>query len=138
MKDFLLHPQLAADTALVGDLPLCQVLLMNDAAYPWMVLVPRQNNVREVYELSAENQALLWQEVTQVGQQFMALHHGFKLNIGALGNMVPQLHVHVIVRQTTDAAWPKPVWGMQTAQPYSPAKLAEVVAQLRQSLDLVK
>jgi len=138
MTAFLLHPQLAADTCVIGDLPLCHVLLMKDAAYPWLVLVPRQPNVREVYELAAADQALLWQEVTQVGQQLMALHNGFKLNIGALGNVVPQLHVHVIVRQQADAAWPGPVWGVQPAQPYSPPALAQACQQLRQAFDLIK
>lgn len=130
-KAFELHRQLAADTIAVGDLGLCRVLLMNDANYPWLILVPRRADIREAYELSESEQALLWQEVTATGEAMMQALNGHKLNIGALGNMVPQLHVHVIVRQPDDAAWPGPVWGKTAAIPYDEAGLEARLAQLR-------
>ncbi|MDX1497304.1 MAG: HIT family protein [Salinisphaeraceae bacterium] len=125
MTAFELHPQLAADTEVIGDLPLCRVLLMNDANYPWLILVPRRADTREVYELSIGQQGLLWGEVTEVGENMMQQFDGHKLNIAALGNMVPQLHIHVIVRYENDPAWPGPVWGAQAAQPYEAADLEE-------------
>ncbi len=133
-KAFELHRQLAADTIVVGDLELCRVLLMNDANYPWLILVPRQAKTCEVYELSEHHQALLWQEVTAIGQAMMQALGGHKLNIGALGNMVPQLHVHVIVRQPDDAAWPGPVWGKVPAVPYDAPGLETRLEQLRDLL----
>lgn len=134
MSDFELHPRLAADTAEVGDLDLCRILLMDDSRYPWLILVPRRAGIREVYELSAHEQRQLWQEVTQVGQILMKTLDGHKLNIAALGNMVRQLHVHVIVRQTDDPAWPAPVWGHSAAVPHSPGQLKNRLAILQQAL----
>lgn len=133
---FALHPRLAADSLVLGDLPLCRVLLMNDARYPWLVLVPRRADIREVYQLTAPEQALLWQEVTDAGQQLMSATQGHKLNIAALGNQVPQLHVHVISRQSNDAAWPGPVWGVGTAQAYPPAARVARCAELTAALSL--
>lgn len=132
MGAFALHPQLAADTIEVGNLPLCKVLLMNDSQYPWLILVPQRPDIREVYDLNGSDQQHLWQEVTQVGEKLMAHHRGFKLNIGALGNMVPQLHVHVIARQTDDPAWPGPIWGVNPAAPYSQHALASYLTELKQ------
>jgi len=134
MGAFSLHPQLAADTIEVGSHNLCKVLLMNDQQYPWLVLVPQRPDIREVYQLSDNDQRLLWQEVTDTGKALMDLHQGFKLNIGALGNMVPQLHIHVIARQTDDAAWPGPVWGVKSAQPYSAEALAIELKRLQTTL----
>ncbi|MBU6952379.1 HIT domain-containing protein [Hahella sp. HN01] len=116
---FELHAQLAKDTIVIGDLPLCRLLLMNDAQYPWCILVPRVEGVREAYELGHEAQEQLTRESAIVGKTLMALFDGHKLNVAALGNMVPQLHLHHIVRFPTDPAWPKPVWGVSPAQPYS-------------------
>lgn len=134
MSDFCLHPQLATDTLEVGNLTLCKVLLMNDSQYPWLVLVPQRADIREVYELSSEDQALLWQEVGQCGQTLMQMHEGFKLNIGALGNMVPQLHIHVIVRQQNDPAWPGPIWGVKPAVAYSDEALNSSLTALKSTL----
>lgn len=134
MGAFALHPQLAADTIEVGSHSLCKVLLMNDQQYPWLVLVPQRPDIREVYQLSDSDQRLLWQEVTDTGKALMHLHQAFKLNIGALGNMVPQLHIHVIARQTDDAAWPGPVWGVKPAQPYSAEALAIELKRLQTTL----
>lgn len=131
MSDFFLHPRLEADTLHVTDLPLCQVRLMNDARYAWLVLVPRRAAIREVYELSAEDQAQLWQEATALGKALMAAKQGDKLNLATLGNMVPQLHLHVIVRHQGDDAWPGPVWGQGSARPYD----ADQEAAMRASLE---
>ncbi len=119
MSDFALHPQLAQDCLFVTDLELCQVLLMNDSNYPWCILVPRVNDIREVYELSADNQQILARESAQLARAMMELFAGHKMNVAALGNMVPQLHIHHIVRKRDDLAWPKPVWGIVPAVPYS-------------------
>lgn len=115
---FDLHPRLAADTFVIGDLPLCRVLLMNDAQYPWTILVPRHNGLRELHELHESDLQRYWRESMQLSQVLMREFAGDKLNIAALGNVVPQLHVHHIVRFSTDAAWPAPVWGKHPAQLY--------------------
>jgi len=133
---FELHPRLAADTTLVGDLELCRVLLMNDARYPWLILVPRIEQLREAYELDAEKQAQLWREASQTGERLMQEFSGQKLNLAALGNQVPQLHLHVIARFENDAAWPGPVWGVGTAQAYSSQALDATLARLRRALML--
>lgn len=118
MKDFTLDERLAADTMPVADLPLCRVLLMNDARYPWAILVPRHAAISEVFELSAEEQQQLWHEATQLGETMKTMFEGDKLNIASLGNVVSQLHVHVVVRKHTDATWPGPVWGNGSPEPY--------------------
>lgn len=134
MGAFALHPQLAADTIEVGQHGLCKVLLMNDQQYPWLILVPQRPDIREVYQLTERDQQQLWQEVTASGKALMELHQGFKLNIAALGNMVPQLHIHLIARQTDDAAWPGPVWGVKPAQVYSEEALAAELKRLQAAL----
>lgn len=120
-QGFDLHPRLAADTVVVGDLPLCRVLRMNDARFVWLILVPRRADIVEAYELSADEQTTLWREASRVGKALMAHARGDKLNIAALGNQVPQLHIHVIARHQGDAAWPGPVWGVGAAQPLANA-----------------
>lgn len=124
-KGFELHPQLAKDCLVVGDLPLNRVLLMNDANYPWLVLVPRRATLRELYELDAVDLALFWQESAGVGRRIMAHFNGGKFNVAALGNQVPQLHVHHVVRHAADAAWPRPIWGVVPALPYAPELAAD-------------
>lgn len=119
MSDFSLHPRLAADTYHVTDLALCQVRLMNDARFPWVILVPRCAAIREVYELSESDQARLWQEATMLGRGMQESLIGDKLNLATLGNQVAQLHVHVILRRQDDDAWPGPVWGAGTSVPYT-------------------
>lgn len=133
-QSFTLHPQLAMDTTIVGDWPLCRVLLMNDANYPWLILVPRRNDVREIYQLDEADQLQLMRESSALGSVLMREFAGEKLNIGALGNMVSQLHLHHIVRYSWDLAWPKPVWGQQPAKLYGDVALAERLLQLRESL----
>ncbi|RMT94677.1 hypothetical protein ALP39_00273 [Pseudomonas marginalis pv. marginalis] len=131
---FALDQRLQQDTLVIGDFPLCRLLLSNDANYPWFILVPRINGISEVFQLDVANQHMLWQETTALAQW---LNEGFsadKMNIGALGNVVSQLHVHVIVRTRDDAAWPAPVWGKHPARPYTQEQVAAVRARLREWL----
>lgn len=133
-SDFSLHPQLAADTAVIGDWPLCRVLLMNDASYPWIILVPRRQDAREIFQLSTADQIQLLKESSMLAEELAKAYSADKLNIAALGNMVPQLHVHHVVRFKTDAAWPKPVWGFQPAVQYSDDELEMRLAGFRDLL----
>ena len=128
---FSLHPRLAADTVPVGEFPLSLLLLMNDAQYPWCILVPRREGIREVYELDAADRSQLLRESCHLGERMMQGFGGEKLNVAALGNVVPQLHLHHIVRYAGDAAWPAPVWGKLPAAPYADEALAQRLAQLR-------
>ena len=131
---FELHTQLAKDCAVVGDLGLCRVLLMNDSSYPWLILVPRREAVEELFQLSLTDQRQLVEEVSGVAEALASHARADKMNVAALGNVVPQLHVHVIARRRTDVAWPRPVWGVQPAQPYAddtlPQELSELAALL--------
>ncbi|WP_252106203.1 MULTISPECIES: HIT domain-containing protein [unclassified Halomonas] len=120
MSTFELDSRLAADTLSLADLPLCRALLMNDARYPWVILVPRRQGVREIFELSSDDQTQLHRETTALGQALHLAFQGDKLNVAALGNVVSQLHVHLVVRFEQDDAWPAPVWGKGEAEPYSP------------------
>ena len=131
---FELHPRLAADTAFVTDLELSRVLLMNDQRYPWLVLVPRLVNAREVHRLSAEVQARLWQETTDAAAALDTLYQPDKMNIGAIGNLVPQLHVHVVARRVSDPSWPQPVWGVGEPEAYNEAALERRVTEIRERL----
>ena len=122
---FTLHPTLANDSYVLGDFPLCRLLLIKDRQYPWLVLVPRRDNIREIYQLSKEDQQQFWTESAELGEELMRVFGGEKLNIGALGNMVPQLHIHHIVRYSDDAAWPGPIWGAQPMQAYDEQALQQ-------------
>lgn len=133
---FELHPQLAADTFVVGDLPLSRLLLMNDARFPWCILVPRRQRLRELHEFDAPEGATLFTEIRQLSQALLSLDDVNKLNVAALGNRVPQLHIHVIARRTHDATWPDPVWGKGAPQPYDPTHAEALLAHLRTNLDL--
>ena len=124
---FELHPRLAADTLPLGDFPLCRCLLMNDMHYPWLILVPRRENIREIFELPVKEQQQLLRESSWVSERLAKHFHADKINIGALGNMVPQLHLHHVARYRADPAWPAPVWGRVPASPYSEEKLAAMV-----------
>jgi diadenosine tetraphosphate (Ap4A) HIT family hydrolase len=129
---FALDQRLQQDTLTIGDFPLCRLLLSNDSNYPWFILVPRINGISEVFQLSVIDQQKLWNETTTLAQ---LLSEGFgadKMNIGALGNVVSQLHVHVIVRKRDDMAWPAPVWGKHPARPYTEEQVAAIRARLRE------
>ncbi len=124
---FELDPRLAADCIRVGRLPLSLLLLLNDARYRWLVLVPQRSDVSEVFQLSDDDQQQLWRESAQLARHLMQAFHADKINIGALGNLVPQLHVHHIARFRTDPAWPGPVWGHSVAEPYEKHGITERV-----------
>jgi len=130
---FELHPQLAADTFTVGDLPLCRMLLMNDARFPWVILVPRRGNISEFYQLSMQDQQLLWQESALVAEKLMLLTEADKLNLAALGNVVPQFHLHHVARFQEDMAWPKPVWGQGVAVAYDESEKQQMLRNLQET-----
>lgn len=134
LHHFDLHPQLAADTHPVASLPLCELRLMDDANYPWLVLVPRVNEARELIDLTPAQQAALMDDISRASRALDALYRPFKLNVAALGNAVPQLHLHVIARFEDDPAWPRPVWGMVAARPYSPEALVIRIRELAEAL----
>ncbi len=123
---FSLHPRLEADCRVLGDFPLSRLLLMNDARYPWFILVPRRDDITEIYQLSDDEQLQLQRESVLLGRHLMVRFGGDKLNIAALGNLVPQLHIHHIVRYRDDETWPGPVWGMGVAVPYTEERIGEV------------
>lgn len=127
---FTLHPTLARDTVLVSQLPLCRVLLMKDRRFPWLILVPERDSVREIHELSQADRAALVEEIAEASEVLQRLFQPDKLNVGALGNVVPQLHVHVVARFAADPAWPGPVWGPGPAEPYAEAELEEIRGRL--------
>lgn len=131
---FALDPRLAADTVAIVSLPLCEVLLMNDARYAWLVLVPRRGGLVEITDLAADEQTALWQEVNRATAALRAVACCDKLNLGALGNIVRQLHVHLIARVEGDAAWPDPVWGKGQAEAYAVTALDKRVEALRDAL----
>lgn len=127
--EFRLDARLAADSVPVIDLPLCSVLLMNDARFPWLLLVPRHAGMSEVHDLDEGDQEQLWREIRSAAYALRAAVPCDKLNIGALGNIVRQLHVHVVARVVDDAAWPGPVWGSGVARPYdAPGREQRILA----------
>ncbi len=132
---FRLHPQLEKDTIKLGCFDLCQMLLMNDANYPWFVLVPQRGDISEIYQLEEQDQHKLMRESSHLAS---ALARGFKadkINIAALGNVVPQLHIHHVVRYRNDPVWPSPVWGRLPAMPYTDDALTDMVETLKPLLD---
>ena len=134
MNHWHLHPQLADDTTPVIELQLCEVRLMDDANHPWLVLVPRVADIVEIIDLDAAQRTQLTSEIDTACRALRTLFKPDKLNVAALGNLVPQLHVHVIARYRDDIAWPRPVWGNATARPYAPEELIERVSALRAAL----
>jgi diadenosine tetraphosphate (Ap4A) HIT family hydrolase len=131
-----LHPQLARDTVPVGDLALSRVLLANDANYPWLILVPRHPGLVELIDLEANAQVQLMAEIDAAARALKAAAPCDKLNVAALGNQVAQLHVHVIARRRSDAAWPKPVWGAAPPASYETAAREALIGTLRRGLHL--
>jgi diadenosine tetraphosphate (Ap4A) HIT family hydrolase len=129
-----LHPQLQNDTIDIGDLPLSKVLVIKDANYPWLMLVPRRDGVREIIELDEVAQAQLTTEINRVARALKDVTKCDKLNIAALGNVVPQLHVHIIARRTTDAAWPRPVWGVVPPLAHDAEEVSAFIAALRRQI----
>lgn len=135
---FALHPRLEADTLLLGELPLCRVLLCLDGRYPWVILVPRREGVREIHGLSAQDRATLMEEQAAVAAAMQAALSADKMNVAALGNMVPQLHVHVIARFEGDDAWPGAIWGAHPPLSYLGDQRDARVDQLRAAFGAIE
>lgn len=131
---FVLDPRLLQDTLSIGDFPLCTLLLSNDSNYPWFILVPKRADISEVFQLSETEQMQLWKETITLSAVLDRTFQADKMNVAALGNVVNQLHMHVIVRRVGDAAWPAPVWGKHPAKPYTPEDVARITAQLKSEL----
>jgi diadenosine tetraphosphate (Ap4A) HIT family hydrolase len=129
-----LHTQLTQDTIDIGDLPLCRVLVIKDANYPWLLLVPRRDKAVEIIDLAEVEQAQLMTEVSRVARALKDITRCDKLNIAALGNVVPQLHVHVIARRKSDAAWPRPVWGVAPPLPHEAEEVQTFISALRRKI----
>ncbi|WMS89159.1 HIT family protein [Pleionea litopenaei] len=134
---FSLDQRLKNDCVLLTDLALSQLLLMNDQQYPWLILVPRVADIQEVFELSNQQQGELWKEVAMVSKLLNEEFKPEKINIGALGNIVRQLHVHVVARNKQDVAWPGPVWGAAPAKPYSEDELVEIRSRVLRNISSV-
>ncbi len=126
---FELDARLAADTLVLAEWPLCQVLLMNDQRFPWLILVPRIVGLRDFHEVPADDKIQFQTEIDRASLSLQALTKAHKMNVAALGNMVPQLHVHVVGRFDGDDAWPAPVWGLGKAAPYPGTEAAQFIAR---------
>ncbi|MFK5950321.1 MAG: HIT family protein [Methylococcales bacterium] len=132
---FQLHPRLQQDSLAIGQFRLSELRLINDSQYPWFILVPRRHNISEVYQLSEKDQQLLQQESSLLAKTLVELFTADKLNIAAIGNIVPQLHIHHIVRYKTDIAWPAPIWGKFDAVPYRAQQLGERVELIKSAFN---
>lgn len=137
-SNFDLHPKLEGDTKQVLDLPLCRVLLMNDCRYPWLILVPRRPDVREIHGLDATDRFQLMEEIAGCSAALEREVDAFKMNVAALGNLVPQLHVHVIARFENDPAWAGPVWGVGDSEPYAEPAFTETAARFRAAIEAMQ
>jgi diadenosine tetraphosphate (Ap4A) HIT family hydrolase len=129
-----LHEQLQHDTIDIGDLPLSRVLVVKDAHYPWLMLVPRRADTTEIIDLDEVAQGQLMTEINRVGRALKEITKCDKLNVAALGNMVPQLHVHIIARRKTDAAWPRPIWGVMPPLAHDAAEVQRFISELRRKI----
>lgn len=136
MNGFVVHQQLRDDCEVLGDLGVCRVLLMRDARFPWLILVPRKKDLRDFHDLPHEFRITLFNELEQASNAVERFNGATKVNVAALGNQVPQLHIHVIGRKEDDAAWPGPVWGVGTPQDYSDSQLTEAIAYFKDLLSL--
>jgi len=131
---FALDSRLQQDTLTIGDFPLCRLLLSNDANYPWFILVPRRDDISELFQLDVADQQQFWLETTALAELIKDLFDADKMNVATLGNVVSQMHMHVIVRKRDDAAWPAPVWGKLPAKPYNAEQVEAIRAKLRMVL----
>lgn len=131
---FQLHPRLQQDSITLGQFNLSRLLLCNDSQYPWFILVPQRPDISEIFQLSAMDQQLLQQESCLLAKTLATLYQADKMNIAAIGNIVPQLHIHHIVRYQTDIAWPAPVWGKYEPIPYSTEQQHRVILQIKNIL----
>ncbi|WP_417429748.1 HIT domain-containing protein [Kiloniella sp.] len=133
--EFALHERLQADTVTITELSHCRVLLMNDSQYPWLILVPRYNDLRDLHDLPKDLFSAVMEEIRYTSEILTEECNAFKINVAALGNMVPQLHIHVIARFENDAAWPGPVWGVKEPQPYRPDDLETIKVKLGTAIE---
>ena len=133
MSDFQLHERLQADTTYVTDLPVCRVLLSNDARYPWLILVPRRPGLRDLDEIDEPESTQVFAEISKSSRILKSIYDPFKLNVAALGNQVPQLHIHIIARTEGDPAWPGPVWGIDDPVAYKTATLRDTLNALQEA-----
>ncbi|WP_339492042.1 MULTISPECIES: HIT family protein [unclassified Pseudomonas] len=131
---FALDPRLQQDTLPIGDFPLCRLLLSNDSNYPWFILVPRREDISELFQLDDADQQQLWKETTALAETLKDSFDADKMNVATLGNVVSQLHMHVIVRKRDDVAWPAPVWGKHPAQAYNEGQVTAIRERLRVAL----
>ena len=129
-----LHPQLARDTITIGDLALSRLLVVNDANWPWLLLVPRRVGASDIIDLEEVERAQLMTEIARVARALKEVTACEKLNVAALGNVVPQLHVHVIARRSGDAGWPKPIWSAAQPVPHEPRELDRFVAAIKRKV----
>ncbi len=136
LPQWSLHPQLEQDSVTVADLPLSRLLLSCDSNYPWLLLVPRRPSAREIIDLGTAEQVQLMTEIDMVSRALKAVTACHKLNVAAIGNVVPQLHIHIVARQLDDPAWPKPVWGTVPARAYDLAERERFIAALRRKIGL--
>ena len=131
---FALHPDIIRDTVEVARLPLCRVALMNDSTYPWLVLSPMLPGLRDFHDVPAPHHGTLMGEITRASRALQQVYAPDKINVAALGNVTPQLHIHIIARFASDPAWAKPVWGVVPMKPYEPAAMGETIAKIRAAL----
>lgn len=131
---FILDPKLEKDTFFIKDLKLSKLLLMNDCNYPWLILVPRVFMIKEIFELQIADRLILEEEISLISRLIKNLFKADKINLGALGNIVSQLHIHVIARKHDDPSWPKPVWGNTKEKPYSKIKADKLIAKINLAL----
>lgn len=136
-ETFILHAQLANDCFELADLPLCKLLLCNDSAYPWFILVPKVNDITDIYQLDWQQQQQLLNESSLLSELVMQAFSGDKMNVAALGNVVEQLHVHHVVRYKNDVCWPKPIWGQQPLTPYSEVELMAIKDKVLPKLAII-
>lgn len=134
---FTLHPQLANDCIVLAEFPLCKLLLCNDSAYPWFILVPKVADIGDIYQLDWQQQQQLLNESSLLSEILMQVFSGDKMNVAALGNVVEQLHVHHVVRYKTDSSWPKPIWGQQPLTPYTNDELCSIKEKLLPKLSVI-
>jgi len=134
LSEFELDGRIARDSDLIATLDLCQLRIQNDSRWPWLVMVPQRADMTEIFELSEADQALLSAEVNHVAAALKEITCATKINVGALGNIVRQLHVHVIARFEGDANWPGPIWGYGSAEPYDGEKRQALMNRLMEKL----
>jgi len=134
---FKLHPCLEQDCIAIGRFELCRLLMMNDSQYPWFILVPERADLQEIYQLSKADRELLTEESSYLAENLAELYKADKMNIAAIGNRVPQLHIHHIVRYQVDKAWPAPVWGKFAAVPYTDRQIADNLTRIKLQLGML-